>query len=63
MSLPPGNRKGSDQVAYLNNRSQGPRPEKARLPAHRAYSSERRTVIFAVALGNLEICGLNCQLG
>jgi hypothetical protein len=46
--------------AYLNSTSQGPTPEDARLPARRAYSSERRTVIFAVAVtpGRDEISGL-----
>jgi len=41
--MPPGNRRGSD--------SQGPPPEAAPLPAHRASSSERRTAISAVASG------------
>jgi hypothetical protein len=34
--------------AYLNSTSQGARSEEARLPARRAYSSERRTAISAV---------------
>jgi hypothetical protein len=36
--------------AYLSGTSQGPTPEDARLPARRAYSSERRTAISAVAV-------------
>jgi len=38
--------------AYLSGTSQGPTPEDARLPARRAYSSERRTAISAVAAGD-----------
>ena len=51
--------------AYLNSRSHGPIPEDARLPAHRAYSSERRTVISAVAVtpGRDEISGLGLKRG
>ena len=37
--------------AYLNGTSQEPTSEDARLPARRAYSSERRTVISVVAAG------------
>jgi hypothetical protein len=50
--VPPGNRPAvpRDSEAYLNGTSQGPTPEDARLPAGRAYSSERRTVISAVAV-------------
>jgi hypothetical protein len=36
--------------AYLNGTSQEPTPEDARLPARRAYSSERRTTISVVAV-------------
>jgi len=36
--------------AYLSGTSQGPTPEDAGLPAPRAYSSERRTAISAVAV-------------
>ena len=60
MGVPPGNRPtvprdGSE--AYLNGTLQGPpvlsevegTPEDARLPARRAYSSERRRAISVVA--------------
>jgi hypothetical protein len=40
---------GVGSEAYLNGTSQGPTPEDARLPARRAYSSERRTAISVVA--------------
>ena len=36
----------------LISTSQGPTPEDARLPARRAYSSDRMTVISAVAVDN-----------
>ena len=51
MGVPPGNRPAlpRDSEAYLNGTSQGPTPEDARLPARRAYSSERRTAISVVA--------------
>ena len=39
---------GIGPEAYLNGTSQGPTPEDARLPARRAYSSERRTAISVV---------------
>ena len=48
MGVPPGNRRDLNPMAYLNSTSQGSRLEDARLPARRAYSSERRTVIFTV---------------
>ncbi|MDH3849772.1 MAG: hypothetical protein OEV09_01820 [Deltaproteobacteria bacterium] len=41
--------RGIGAEAYLNGTSQGPTPEDARLPARRAYSSERRTAISVVA--------------
>ena len=47
-----GQPQGVGPEAYLNSTSQGPTPEDARLPTRRAYSSERRTVISAVAAGN-----------
>ena len=51
MGVPPGNRpalpRGSE--AYLNGTSQGSTSEDARLPARRAYSSERRKAISVVA--------------
>ena len=41
---------GDGSEAYLNGTLQGPTPEDARLPARRAYSSERRTaILFALA--------------
>ncbi|MEJ2234964.1 MAG: hypothetical protein P8X67_13670 [Syntrophobacterales bacterium] len=40
---------GVGSEAYLHGTSQGPTPEDARLPAPRAYSSERRTAISVVA--------------
>ncbi|MDH3800625.1 MAG: hypothetical protein OEU80_00900 [Deltaproteobacteria bacterium] len=43
---------GVGPEAYLNGTSQGPTPEDARLPARRAYSSERRTPISVVAASN-----------
>ncbi|MDH3896454.1 MAG: hypothetical protein OEV18_03545 [Deltaproteobacteria bacterium] len=51
---------GVSSEAYLNGTSQGPpvlsevegTPEDARLPARRAYSSERRTAISVVAASN-----------
>ncbi|MDH3800852.1 MAG: hypothetical protein OEU80_02055 [Deltaproteobacteria bacterium] len=51
---------GVGSEAYLNGTSQGPpvlsevegTPEDARLPARRAYSSERRTAISVVAASN-----------
>ena len=46
----PGNRKGLAPEAYVNSTSQGEGTEDARLPAHRAYSSEKRTTISAVAV-------------
>ena len=52
MGVPPGNRPAvprDGSEAYLNGTLQGPTPEDARLPARRAYSSERRTVISVVA--------------
>ena len=51
MGVQPGNRPAvlRDSEAYLNGTSQGPTPEDARLPARRAYSSERKTVISVVA--------------
>ena len=42
--------RGIGPQAYLNGTSQGATPEDARLPAHRAYSSERRTAISTVAV-------------
>jgi hypothetical protein len=49
---PPGNRPAlpRDWFPYLNGTLQGPTPEDARLPARRAYSSERRTAISVVAV-------------
>ena len=52
-----GQPQGVGSEAYLNGTSQGPpilsevegTPEDARLPARRAYSSERRTAISVVA--------------
>jgi hypothetical protein len=44
-----GQPQGVGLEAYLNGTSQGATPEDARLPARRAYSSERRTAISAVA--------------
>jgi hypothetical protein len=41
--------RGIGSEADLNGTSQEPTPEDARLPARRAYSSERRTVISVVA--------------
>ncbi len=52
MGVPPGNRpayRGIGSEAYLNGTSQVPTPEDARLPARRAYSSERRMSISVVA--------------
>jgi hypothetical protein len=46
----PGQPQGVEPEAYLSGTSQGPMPEDARLPARRAYSSERRTVISVVRL-------------
>jgi hypothetical protein len=43
---------GVGSEAYLNGTLQGPTPEDARLPARRAYSSERRTAISVVAAGD-----------
>ena len=43
---------GVGSEAYLNGTSQEPIPEDARLPARRAYSSERRTAISVVAAGD-----------
>jgi hypothetical protein len=40
-----GQPQGVGTEAYLNGTSQGSTPEDARLPARRAYSSERRTAI------------------
>ena len=40
---------GVGPEAYLNGTSQSATPEDARLPARRAYSSERRTAISSVA--------------
>ena len=48
-----GEPQGVGPEAYLNGTSQGTTPEDARLPARRAYSSERRTAISAVAVGGL----------
>ena len=48
----PGQPQGVGPEAYLNGTSQGATPEDARLPARRAYSSERRTPISAVAAGD-----------
>ena len=42
--------RGIDSEAYLNGTLQGPTPEDARLPARRAYSSERRTTISVEAV-------------
>jgi hypothetical protein len=42
--------RGIGPEAYLNSTLQGPTPEDARLPARRAYSSERRTPISVVAV-------------
>ena len=49
---------GLDSV--LDSTSQGPTPEDARLPARRAYSSERKMVVYSVAVtpGRDEISGL-----
>jgi len=47
-----GEPQGIGSEAYLNGTSQEPTPEDARLPARRAYSSERKTVISRVAAGN-----------
>ncbi|MBW2581478.1 MAG: hypothetical protein JRD00_11180 [Deltaproteobacteria bacterium] len=44
-----GQPQGVGFEAYLNGTSQGPTPEDARLPARRAYSSERRMSISVVA--------------
>jgi hypothetical protein len=44
--------RGIGSEAYLNGTSQEPTPEDARLPARRAYSSERRTAISVVAAGD-----------
>jgi hypothetical protein len=54
MGVPPGNRPAlpRDSEAYLNGTSQEPTPEDARLPARRAYSSERRAAISVVAASN-----------
>jgi len=51
MGVPPCNRPAvpRDWFPYLNGTSQGLTPEDARLPARRAYSSERRTAISVVA--------------
>ena len=43
--------RGIGSEAYLNGTSQEPTPDDARLPARRAYSSERRTAISVVAAG------------
>jgi hypothetical protein len=43
---------GVDSEPYLNGTSQVSTPEDARLPARRAYSSERRTAISVVAAGD-----------
>ncbi|MEJ2232913.1 MAG: hypothetical protein P8X67_03215 [Syntrophobacterales bacterium] len=48
-----GQPQGVESEAYLNGTSQGSTPEDARLPARRAYSSERRRAISAVAAGDL----------
>jgi hypothetical protein len=55
--------RGIGSEAYLNSTSQGSTPEDARLPARRAYSSERRTVISAVVVtpGRDEISGLDLR--
>jgi hypothetical protein len=52
MGVPPGNRPAAprDWFPYLNGRSQGSTSEDARLPARRAYSSERRTATSVVAV-------------
>ena len=44
--------RGIGSEAYQNGTSQGPTPEDARLPARRAYSSERRMAISVVAASN-----------
>jgi len=44
--------RGIGSEAYLNGTSQGSTPEDARLPARRAYSSERRMAISVVAASN-----------
>ncbi len=55
-----GQPQGVGSEVYLNSTPQDPTPEDARLPARRAYSSERRRVISAVAVtpGRDEISGL-----
>jgi hypothetical protein len=45
-----GQPQGVGSEAYLNGTSQGPTPEDARLPARRAYSSERRTATSGVVV-------------
>jgi hypothetical protein len=52
--------RGIGSEAYLSSTSQGTTPEDARLPARRAYSSERRTSISVVVVtpGRDEISGL-----
>ena len=45
-----GKPQGVGPEAYLNGTSQGAAPEDARLPARRAYSSERRAAISVVAV-------------
>jgi hypothetical protein len=49
MGVPPSKHRGVGSEAYLNGTSEGPTPEDARLPARRAYSSERRTAGSVVA--------------
>ena len=44
--------RGDGPEAYLNGASQEPTPEDARLPARRAYSSERRAATFVVAVSD-----------
>ena len=53
---------GVGSEAYLHGTSQEPTPEDARLPARRAYSSERRTAISVVRLRRIhEISGLQVK--
>jgi hypothetical protein len=47
-----GQPQGLESEAHFNSTSQGARPEDARLPARRAYNSQRRTPICAVAAGD-----------
>jgi hypothetical protein len=58
-----GQPQGLGPEAYPFSTSQGTRPEDARLPARRAYSSERRAARSAVAAGGSCVCGLGMGLG